>query len=495
MRMSRGWALLLAVALGIFVAVVLICTVPLYTTLIGDVQLQRALGQTSASGRNVQVQAQSGQVAPDANDGVSSQVGRLAHTYVSGFVAPQSTYYVVSDPMLLLQVGSQTFSPTDPRARQVTFDSFDFDAAATHMTYLVGGAPREDAPHPQVVVVAEMASAFNLTVGSELTVTEFGDHTKQLVAQVAGVWQPKSASDPYWNGLDFDPDDTSPPVFPVLISTSDFFAQLPQFGGVGMQQTWVYYTQTQRINGANSATVANDVAEFRQQLNTGVLGTAGVTSVSLQTQLDTTIGNVQDEQSLLDLPLYIIVAQVVGLALLFVITMSGLLIENQSQDIATLKSRGASGTQMLTTFTIQGVILSLLAMLAGPFLAAALSLALVEWFIPAQSRSGSNSSYLMALSGPAAVVTPALLGGAARHCGDLPARRGSPRDRKCWRSGGSRGARLPCRSGARYHLDVALAVICVAGYLELSTFGAGSTRPAAWRGRRVRCCWRRPRCS
>lgn len=213
MRMSYGWALLLAVALGIFVAVVLICTVPLYTTLIGDVQLQRALGQTLASGRNVQVQAQSGQVAPDANDGVSSQVGRLAHTYVSGFVAPQSTYYVVSDPMLLLQVGSQTFSPTDPRARQVTFDSFDFDAAATHMTYLVGGAPREDAPHPQVVVVAEMASAFNLTVGSELTVTEFGDHTKQLVAQVAGVWQPKSASDPYWNGLDFNPDDTSPPSF------------------------------------------------------------------------------------------------------------------------------------------------------------------------------------------------------------------------------------------------------------------------------------------
>ena len=120
--------------------------------------------------------------------------------------------------------------------------------------------------------MAEMASAFNLTVGSELTVTEFGDHTKQLVAQVAGVWQPKSASDPYWNGLDFNPDDTSPPVFPVLISTTDFFAQLPQFGGVGMHQTWVYYTQTQRINGANSATVANDVAEFRQQR---ILGASG----------------------------------------------------------------------------------------------------------------------------------------------------------------------------------------------------------------------------
>src|SRR5579862_1525272 len=65
MRLSRSWALLLAVALGIFVAVVLICTVPLYTTLVGDVQLQRALSQASSIDRNLQVQVESPQVVLD----------------------------------------------------------------------------------------------------------------------------------------------------------------------------------------------------------------------------------------------------------------------------------------------------------------------------------------------------------------------------------------------------------------------------------------------
>ncbi len=475
MRMSRGWALLLAVALGIFVAVVLICTVPLYTTLVGDVQLQRGLGQSSAIGRNIQVQVKSQQVVTAADQATSSQVEHLVQSNISGFVAGTSTHYVVSDPMLLVQVGAQTFSASDPRARQVTFDSFDFSAAAPHMTYLVGGPPGEDAAHPQVVVDPEMASTFDLTVGSSLAVTEFGDHTKQLVAQVAGVWQQRSANDPYWNGLDFNPDDTSPPVFPVLISTSDFFGHLPQFTDVGMQQTWIYYTQAQRINGSNSASVANDVAELRQQLNAELSGASGVTSVSLSTQLDTTIGNVQDEQSLLALPLYIIVAQVVGLALLFVVSMSGLLIETQGQDIATLKSRGASGSQVLTTFAIQGVLLSLLALIAGPFVAAALSLALVEWFVPTSARIGASSSYLTALAGPSTVVAPALFGallGIAAIC--LSAWQSSRREVLAFRR--EQGRTSAVAFWRRYYLDVALAVICVAGYLELSSFGAVSTR-------------------
>jgi putative ABC transport system permease protein len=475
MRMSRGWALLLAVAFGILVAVVLICTVPLYTTLVGDVQLQQTLGQTSAIDRNIQIQVRSQQVVSGADQATSSRVGRLALNNVSGFVADASTYYVVSDPMLLVQVGSQTFNASDPRARQVTFDSFDFAAAAPHMTYLAGGAPGADDVRPQVVVDPEMASTFNLTVGSSLTVTEFGDHTKQVVARVAGVWQPSSASDPYWNGLDFNPNDTSPAVFPILMSTSGFFGRLAQFSDVGMQQTWIYYTQTQRINGANSASVANDVAEFRQQLNSQLSGASGVTSVALNTQLDTTIGSVQEEQSLLALPLYIIVSQVVGLALLFVVTMSGLLIEHQGQDIATLKSRGASGTQVLTTFTIQGVLLSLLALIAGPFAAAALSLALVEWFIPASARGGASAGYLSELSGPSSVAVPAAFGallGVAAIC--LTAWQSSRRDVLAFRR--EQGRASGVAFWRRYYLDVALAVICIAGYLELSTFGAVTTR-------------------
>ena len=115
MRMSRGWALLLAVALGIVVAVVLICTVPLYTTLVGDVQLQRALGETSATGRNIQVQVKSSKVPQTPTSRIVSGRTPGAEQY-KRLCRTKSTYYVVSDPMLLVQVGAnfQPEGPTSP---------------------------------------------------------------------------------------------------------------------------------------------------------------------------------------------------------------------------------------------------------------------------------------------------------------------------------------------------------------------------------------------
>src|SRR5260370_31030989 len=96
MRLARGRALLLMVARGIAVAVVLVCTVPLYTTLVGDVQLQRALQQSSIPDRNVQAQIQSDHIAPDIPTSARPAVAALAHQYLASFVAPQSTYYVIS---------------------------------------------------------------------------------------------------------------------------------------------------------------------------------------------------------------------------------------------------------------------------------------------------------------------------------------------------------------------------------------------------------------
>ena len=68
--------------------------------------------------------------------------------------------------------------------------------------------------------------------------------------------------------------------------------------------------------------------------------------VAVNTALDSNLRSVEQQLGLLTLPLYIVVAQVVGLALLFVLAMAGLLVDGQSVDIATLKSRGGSAAQL-----------------------------------------------------------------------------------------------------------------------------------------------------
>src|SRR5262245_38642538 len=85
LRLTRGWRLLLVVALGILAAVVLVCAVPLYDTLVIDSQLQRTLRTSAPIQRNVQVEVTTDHVAPALRAAVSPVITRLQRRYLADF--------------------------------------------------------------------------------------------------------------------------------------------------------------------------------------------------------------------------------------------------------------------------------------------------------------------------------------------------------------------------------------------------------------------------
>jgi putative ABC transport system permease protein len=477
-RFARSWGLLLAVATGILVAVVLMCAVPLYNNLVSNVRLQQAIHAGAPQARNIQAQVQSPATFAAVRADLAPTVTSLAQQYLRGFVGPTPTYYVTSDAMLLLGVDRQRFDPANPHALQLTFQAFDYAAAAPHMRFLAGGPPQAaGSATPQAIVTTEMANALNVKVGSRLTATEFGNHTFLVNLTVAGIWEPVDVNDPYWNGLSFSADNGGTVIYPVLVTYDDLFAQLGRASDIGMQQNWVYYTRADALNTGNMADAADGIGAFRAHLNGQILARPGVAGVNTLTNLDHVIGDIQSQQYLLALPLYVVVAQVVGLALLFVAAMAALLIEGQTQEIATLKSRGASGPQLLGTFTFQGVILALIAALAGPFVAVALALWLVRHFVAADVLNGAGvgTNYLAQLANPGAVALPALAGALLGVGAVVVASwQAAGLDVLAFRREQGRVSRIPF--WRRYYLDLGLVVLCFVGYLELGQFGGTSTR-------------------
>src|SRR5690348_2842364 len=471
-RLSRGWTVLLAVAIGMLVAVVLVCSVPLYDALVADLQLQRTLAGELPSGRNLQIQVDSPAITSSVRDAAAPVVAGLARQYASNFTATTPTYYTSTDDMLLPQAGAHAFSFANSQAPQVRFEGFDFSAAAAHMRFIAGSAPSSSpaaGATPNGLITQQFADQFGLKLGDILSVTQFGDHSIRLAVRVSGIWTPTDVNDPYWNGLRFEVSPNPPFIYPVLVTYDTFFSQLNRFNSVAMTQRWVYYTRADALSVDTIAAVVEDVGNLRSHLSGALLALPGIAQVRLQTNLDTTIQDIQRQQALLALPLYVIVAQVVGLALLFVSAMAGLLIEGQSMEIATLKSRGASGTQLLGAYTSQGVLLAVIALVAGPFLAAALTLALLQLFIPADVLRGAGvgPAYLAHIASPASVAIPAVIGtllgvGAVAFSAFQSARM----DVLAARREQGRATRVPL--WRRYYLDIALAVLCVAGYLDLN---------------------------
>ncbi len=197
------------------------------------------------------------------------------------------------------------------------------------------------------------------------------------------------------------------------------------------------------------------------------------TRVSLATRLDAIIEDVQRQFALLELPLDIVVSQVLGLTLLFILVISALLVESHAAEIAVLKSRGASGTQVVLGFALQGVLLGALAAVAGLLIAVAVNVFLVRQSVT--GASGLSVSYLAEASNPLGAARPAVA--VAVLCVIavvIPAALAMRRDVLAFRQEVGRTSRAPF--WRRYYLDIALALAAVAGYIELGQFGGFGVR-------------------
>lgn len=479
LRFTRSWRLLLAVTFGMLVAIVLICTVPIYDSLIANVQLQRVLHDAGSLRRNMEVRTQSDSISAAAHSSLDGSVSSLGQRYLAPYVEHTPTYYVASEPVLLGQAGARSYNLADIHTPQLTFEGFDFGAAASHMRFVTGQAPQASSGDAtQVIITQEMAQAAQLKVGDSLLAINFGDHSHQLALRIVGIWTPVDPNDDYWNGLTFTSDNGGDiSTYPVLLNTDMFFSKLQTFSGLGMTQHWVYYTRPDHITSDNAASASQAYDSFGAHAKGDLPTVSEVSKVDTIGDLSSLIGEVQTQQSLLELPLYAIVVQIIGLALLFVTAMATLLIESQRQEIATLKSRGASGLQLLGGFTLQAAVLALLAALVSPFLAALLGLGLVRWFIPAATLRvlGASTNALDQLANPQAVILPATVGALLGVGAVAVAALQSARlDVLAFRHEQGRQSRPPL--WRRYYLDLGLVVLCLIGYAELSQFGGLGTR-------------------
>jgi putative ABC transport system permease protein len=480
LRAAHARWLLLVVAIGILVADILICTVPLYNTLVSDIQLRSAITSADPLASNMQVAIRTDGISSSLDSKIATGVQSLANDYINGFSTNHPTRYVTSGVLALNQAGSHTFGGVGNFAESRVL-AFESDSLLPYIHFLAGGPPKTAAAggQVQVMVTNEAAADWHLSVGQTITVGDLGQKDRVLTGKIAGIFQPIDLNDPYWNGLSFavPRGENIVPVYPIVTTTGSFFPALGNFEGVGATQTDIYYANLSRINTSNMAGIANGVVSFRTHVSGDIADTPGVANVQTQGGLDQIIQQVQQQLSLILLPLYVIAAQIVGLALLFVAAMASLLIEYQSQGIATLKSRGTSSTQLLGIFTTQSALLGLLAMVAGPFLAAGLALLLIRLFLPAgvlQSTS-IGSTYFSGEASPTLVIFPAIIGAVLGVAVvTFTALQAARLDVLAFRREMARPSQKPF--WRRAYLDVGLALLCVVGYLELGQFGGTQTR-------------------
>jgi hypothetical protein len=457
LRRSRAsWPIVVSAGLICLLAASLMAAGPMYASAVSIAGLHRVLADAPPAEANVGVSLRAGPGDWVALDQVTSQ----ELTRMLG--APGGTIHRFgrSDSFELPRVSSGPL-----------IDLVDIGFAEgleEHATLVEGSWPADasaDGPIP-VVLADTVAARIGFSVGDERTLASRIHADLSVPLRVVGVFRITDPADPYWwaerqvvDGIETsDRFATHGPLF----TTRD--ALLGRATASQAALTWRAFPEAESLTLADIDPLQVRVAGLQDRLAASL----GRASVGVETRLPEILADAQRSLLASRTGVLLLTAQFVVLAAYAVLLSAALLVEHRKMDTAMLRSRGAGPARIGVLALVEGLLLTVPAAIAGPWLAALVLRALNEIgpladiglrIEPVVTTEAYVASGLAAAACLVALLVPAI-----------------PRIRSFAAIHGSVGRAETRTAGQRLGIDLALLAVAGLGLWQLRLYGAPLTR-------------------
>lgn len=405
-RIAANWRLLLAVVIGAVIAAALMSTTSIYTDAIRDLGLSYAIRQEGPDKTNILIRASSQQSRKDLYLDNRQFIDDVLKKSLGPLLAGENW-----------AGRGATFFPTAPGGAVSTEDSrprshIQFISGYDHHVRVVEGrlpaaATAADggvAPTIEVAIGEAPAKRSNVRIGSQFDLHPFwAPDAAPVKATVVGIVAATDADEPYWLGLDdfFDFHTPGWETLPFFVEEATFTDAVVSYLPTMTSDFWsLAYVHAGRIDARNAANILRSLRGLDQQLQSNLERTTMIS------ELPNTLDTFDQKLFFTRIPLLVLLIQVAAIVLYYLFMVSTMLVERQSAEIALLKSRGATTTQVMQIYLIEGGLVALAAMLIGPPFAAGV-ISLLGKTPPFTDLSGSSylhvtlsdGAYLWAFSG------------------------------------------------------------------------------------------------
>lgn len=393
-RLRLTWKFLSLFALGTLSAVMLISAMPLFTQIALSAGFRQSLRQTTNSSEfdiNVTVN----QLSDTAIKEATQKIDALSQATFGSFLT--------GAPIVSSQYDYQSALPVKQNQTNITYQAYGYNLAdiTPFITVLQGTSPQNVPDTLQIAVSSDTAAQYHLTVGSTIDFITFGPPSasgpKKQQATVTEIFIVNSVSDPIWLGNSFQPQNQGQmTIIPFLTSTDILLShnptdttvsQGPNFATQPVRLVWAYHFNPDNITINNISTLSTAISNYRNQIQGALSSIPQIENAYAFGQAFDSIQNYGILYALIQVPVSIILIQVLGLVIFFVSISAEIFVDRQSDALVLMRSRGASRGQVFSGMIMQTLLASLIAMIIG----AALSLPLVYFFanrmLSAQDRS------------------------------------------------------------------------------------------------------------
>lgn len=417
-RLLRRPLVSLSVMLGIALSVALGVAVPLATGTLAALGLRATVESLPPPTQHIQLVRQSQPFNQTLQQYIRRQLGSvLATDYTMGYLPLVDLRQVTPPLTRMVRIRTQSSLaehivvtgrlPRPPSQRERQQASKDCGA----LTY---------GPRPvDVLISVEQLQASGMAVGDRFCIGQPSPDAPASPATITGAFVPKDPEDPYWFG-DLRPikgeSPAGPPrpfssqLIPVLIVNEDDFNDIRVRSSNETAETHIYRGFIR--SDAITLNLVDDVARRLSSLRTDLMATQPA-PITMQTALDDAITTFATRLRLLQSVLLALLVLLVIVAMIYVVLVGTLATQQQSNETALLRSRGASGWQILLTQIGQSLLLAAPGVVLGAGLGALGMLLLSRtWLFRRLGGSGSvpwrwtPGTWML----PGAILLVALLG-------------------------------------------------------------------------------------
>lgn len=475
-RIATAWRLELVLFLGILLSVALLSSSVVFSDLLAEAALRRALRTADAGEVNFAVRifqnleepaiaTRRASIYQSANELVEERVTATFEPFLEDHarLLETSTFFFTGDPRFNVHQDAR------PRGR-VQFMTGLFAEEKSQL--LAGRWPADPSGTPgeplEVAIERTGAELVGLSVGQNLAIQPASGESedKVVVTRIVGIFERREPGNDFWHGRahNFSNHNGQWPTVPLFTTEATILQRVAaDYPGLYSNVTWIYDLDRQSISFGQVADVQQHIRTARREV------TAGLENSTVTIRLDRLLSDYSEQLVLSRIPLFLMVFLVVGILAYYLALVSALTIRSRSTEIALLKSRGATTPQVGLMVLVEGLLLAIPAVAAGTLLAAPVAGALGSLFFDVQGDgiliALSTRAFLLGAAGALLAVTVLTLSTL------VAARRGIVE----FRQAGARPARAPLLH--RYYLDFLLLALIGLVWWQISSRDSFLLRP------------------
>ncbi len=379
-RIAAAWQLELVLFLGILLSVAILSGSVVFSDLLAEAALRRALQEAPAEEVNFWVRiyhhleepataARRDSVYQSAVDFVEERVNRPFRPYLEGEARLLETATFFFGGAARFDLPNET----RPRGRvqymtgllgekrsQLVAGRWPGEAAAN--------AGMAAAPVLEVAIDTSGAEMLRLMVGEELDLLPTSGTLNQQVtrARIVGVFSRVNPGDDFWHGRErnFSHHNDQWATVPLFTTEAAILEQMAAtYPGLYANATWIFDLNRQGVRAGDTAALKTALRRTRNDI------AANLENSTVDIKLERLLDRYSEQLTLSRIPLFLMVFLVVGILAYYLTLVSGLTVRARSGEIALLKSRGATTGQVGLLILVEGLVLAVPAVAVGTLLA------------------------------------------------------------------------------------------------------------------------------